>query len=878
MNYSIKQVQAIRKCSESISYSNANILAKDGYVKEFSSGLKDFVKTLLMSKESKETMFTCIDRYLASFDKKKMVLDAQAEYFIEREGIVLKRMISFLFNEKFSVVDTNVSYTASVCAEVNGVYVENIYGKADLMLEKDGITSYVNFQNGEPKYSAKARKKENLPENALELLVPAVGFYNEEKETEIRVMLFHLKGKNDKNDYLEEEFTYKNNVVELTVKSNLKRQMLENLTIVSEYRDCKNCSYNNLCNYKIVKKELPVMEKVSEKKEAVFTPAQESVVNFMEGAMRVIAVPGAGKTFSLVNRLAKMLSEGIKAEEILFVTFTNKAALEIEERVSAMLPEGSAIPNIFTFNGLGFDIVRENEHLIGSRFLETDIIKNQLILECIKEVGKIKGFSYQMIYGTYGLVNLIKREIDKVRSLGEEAYLLQVKGEKDYAKIIEISRLYERKLKEQGYISYDEQISLAVDLLKTNASVIKRYAERYKYIMVDEFQDSSDMNIQLVYQIARAGSSNIVVVGDVDQSIYGWRNGSSKYLMEFDEEFPGCKTVIMSDNFRSLSPILEASNMLIKNNEDRICSELIPHKMGTYKPQYIHNFTIEQLPALINKLTQKHYNPGDIAILSRFNKNLLSAAEILDRAGIGSLSPKDYVVKNPVFTLLYDLLTIKVYGIESEEADAAVYRWWLLHNIKLSKKDKKKTFYREMIENNVIPEMDFDDLLKGLAYISPSGEYVSEDFSIAKALFDMISSIYLSTQLSEFIQVVKERMLGVDESGVCEFLQNLSKESGFVTTSQMLDYMQLMIDFDDQSKVAYIPQKDKVNLLTSHESKGKEFDIVLILYTEDYKIDEEERRLLYVSMTRAKKILFMLEGVGCRCEMLSEFKALVNEV
>ena len=121
-------------------------------------------------------------------------------------------------------------------------------------------------------------------------------------------------------------------------------------------------------------------------------------------------------------------------------------------------------------------------------------------------------------------------------------------------------------------------------------------------------------------------------------------------------------------------------------------------------------------------------------------------------------------------------------------------------------------------------------------------------------------------------------MLGVDESGVCEFLQNLSKESGFVTTSQMLNYMQLMIDFDDQSKVAYVPQKDKVNLLTSHESKGKEFDIVLILYTEDYKIDEEERRLLYVSMTRAKKILFMLEGVGCRCEMLPEFSALVNEV
>ena len=212
MNYSIKQVQAIRKCSESISYSNANILAKDGYVKEFSSRLKDFVKTLLLSKESKEIMFSCIDKYLASFDRRKMVLDAQAEYFIEREGIILKRMISFLFDEKFNVVDTNVSYTTSVCAEINGIYVENIYGKADLMLEKDGITSYVSFQNGEPKYSARARKKENLPENAVELLVPAVGFYNEK---EVRVMLFHLKGKNDKNDYLEEEFSYKNNVIKI---------------------------------------------------------------------------------------------------------------------------------------------------------------------------------------------------------------------------------------------------------------------------------------------------------------------------------------------------------------------------------------------------------------------------------------------------------------------------------------------------------------------------------------------------------------------------------------------------------------------------------------------------------------------------------------
>lgn len=618
--------------------------------------LPDILKYSCGAPEAAEKVIAFLEK---EYEEGDFEFHALYEEQLKKSKQLFLRFIRWFYEQDYELVDVNVPFCVPFHDTYRGVEVTYIQDVVHLLL-KNSECAYtaVRFWLGKIPYSHRAIKEENKVRNSIELSLMHLGLSKEYEN--LSVALWSLNSKEDKNILLE-EYDAKGSTCQYSYLSGEAEESFKRSISKGEEENCKNCSYSSLCRMQEYRRGAVLIEpeKKTVPKTYSLTPKQEQVMLHKEGPLAVIAVPGSGKTFSLIRRLENlMLNEQVKPEEILFVTFTKKAADEIRGRVLEVM-DGVKMENIHTFNSLGYSIIRENPELVHNVCKLAEKTDRYLLIEqSLKDAfdgGQISEAERDSLFKNYG--SRLEGDFGLLRTLDTSFARLNEGREDGIAEEVKkLYTIYERLYKEAGYISYDEQVLIASRLLKENPDLLEKYQERYRYVMVDEFQDVSKEQCELVYQIAAHG--NIVVVGDDDQSIYGWRGGSSRFILDFCKDWTGAKVIIMEDNFRSVTPILEASNELIQNNVERYSKNIIPHNMGGKKPLYYRNISTVALGNFVAGLIAKGVKAGNIAVLSRTNKKLEEINRTLEGMGIKTMRPRILVTEDAVFQMYWDLFYI----------------------------------------------------------------------------------------------------------------------------------------------------------------------------------------------------------------------------
>ena len=866
---SIQQLIGTGNCQKRREYISFNLLRND----EISNFHSELLK-LQGNHMGKPDVHKVIEDYIYQNSKREWYkMGSQYEIILAEEAAYHKRLASFFIGK--SVTARNLPWSFSLKTTTDPTEHVEIYGHVHAVIKENDRYNALILSNSTPKYSSRASLNKNKPSYAPELIAAYLGLSHMFGKN-MKVSLVYDRHKEDSvgsefhpaAQYLTADFS---NLSEQELRSRLLEYTLNG----KEPFDCLKCGFFSICSGM----QLPIKEECevfndSIRKKPCFTDNQRKVVNFLDGTCAVYAVPGAGKTTALVYRLLNLLDSGIDPKEILFITFTNKACEEIKSRIKNRLNTefDEELPEIYTYNGLGWQILRDHREIVGDLKLLTPIDEKQILIECIDLFKEpLKGYSYRYIEGPYGLLSSLLGSFKRLTAdASKETSNLYANGH-DPEQVCRLKAIYENRIIEEKYIDFDQQITLARDLLLEHTDILQSYGKKWRYIMADEYQDSSKENVELLYLIADSGQKNLVVVGDTDQSIYEWRNGSPKYLLEFDKHYPNCQKIYMNDNFRSVRQILEASNVLISKNENRIDMFMVAHKDSNAMPYRIRNCYIAQIPSLLELLLKKNYSYGDVAILSRNNAPLHKVKEMLDKLGIESLSPADELANEPFYILVKDILDMFFLGFSS--TDFAFFRYMLISGCKLpEKKDPNLSYYHNLVTFYDVVPILANDTLTMLTYgIEEDTEKENDPIYLAfKRLYYIFLELLRIKEPKEYLQLLF-RLFHIDSDApaVTELLRIMDFQD-FRTLEQFWGYLNLMEELNDNHKIERIPTSEKVNLMTAHSSKGKEFPVVILLQTEDYGDTEEERRLFYVAMTRAKKCLFALESPGNECHFLNE--------
>ena len=844
---SAKQFRSLKICDNHLKFQRLHLKSKEFEKYMF---LRKAVKSCLKGKNL-EQVFS---------DYKREWFDSELQFETEqaKDYEKVRRLIAYTKEQGYNCCGIDVPYVVTFTKTVNvkGIPVQGIKGNFDFVLEKekDGVRTNVLLQAGKLIYSERARNLEKKPENAVELLAAALAVPDKDV-----VALWSLKNKDDKGGTLPAFESRKGkNTISFCVerKEDLLRRLFSQLAKPCE-NDCDDCIYKSVCQMPDLLQEVEEStdEKKEQRREKHFTDAQRRVIDHVNGPMCCIAVPGAGKTTALTERLVSLCKKGIRPQSILMLTFTKKAAAEIRERVSVRLAaEGIRnMPEISTYNAFGYAILKDNPTYLGKRLrLADEIDQLELIKECVLSSPKIEDVSYSGIYSEYGLINQLKTMFDQIKKDGEDAFRTRYGERKDVEGILKVYAKYTEEYEKAGYISYDDQICLAAEMLNNWPELLAGYAQKYEYIMVDEFQDSSEEQVDLIYSIAHI-HDNIVVVGDDDQSVYGWRGGSSKFMLQFQKDFPKAEMVYMEDNFRSRNGILAVADALIAGNGSRFEKKIKGHDASSMIPIYVKSTSRDFLWTLVEKALKSGMEPGEIAVLARNNKRLNTAYEILSPM-VKCATPKDFLVEDAVFQTVYDLLNLYFRGLDQDESLYRVFKR-LSADVTTLNLGRGESLYSRMRAKEVIPELiNGKDCLKQLQEMKPTA------FTRAAGIItECIGYAEFGKDLTEILRGMLMKMFGMESHPVVNRLLEIAEDKAFVRLKDLYCMMDNMILFRSTERVGYDPSRDAVNLLTCHDSKGKEFRTVFIYGAEDFENEPEEIRVLYVAMTRAMKNLYLIE-------------------
>lgn len=812
----------------------------------------------------------------------------------------LERFVAFLAKNGQKPVQKNIQQDIRYPVSVNGHSFSQVRCRIDLVLEDGrGSKEAVIISPDRPAYNSRARLAAKKPENSPELLSVQCAL----KSSGIvcgKSSIYYMGGKNDANgaypDFTPTDNTVSisNDVLSRTDISSLMELLAKLLSSLPK-KECERCRFAGICCLETKDgsnagsmdcgdrlngagdKPVPPSVKLTEK--------QEIIRDFRDGVMRVIAIPGSGKTYSLVQRLVSLIQQGVPPEKILFVTFANKAAREIQKRVSAHVCSEKK-PEVTTFNSLGMKILRENEDVVGKVTLATKIRVTELILELLSDerTGEIAGCSYENMLGEHGIAGRLRSAIADINKNGKDLFLAKQQKDNsklDYAGILRFYDVYMEEAGKRNLITFDEQVSKAVELLRCSPEIKKHYGLKWDYIMADEYQDVSKADAELLYMLADAGKGNLMCVGDMDQAIYAFREKDcGKQLYSLPVKYPGCRTVFMNDNFRSAEKILKASSLLIANNPGRMECEINAHKPEGSRPIFKGRYKMEQLPGIIRQLTLKGYCPGDIGILARYNKTLFHASDILDAQGMPSQSPKTYLRENPFFLMVYDLLNLYYNGFSDSRTDSSFYRIYLSCHAEglLYKREgmKHQTLYDSLAASGDIYPVNFDSIAACLPYQCDnpdSGAYMAVMRKIFHAMYEIKYGGHAPDKaLGKIAEILYEGRIPPAADDIIRIIY----EGKIKTFHELFTCMEQMIAYSDDKKAEWTIRSDRLNLLTAHESKGLEFPVVVILNCEEFIRDDDERKLFYVAMTRAQKELIMVETDLKQFEMKNELAGYIT--
>lgn len=833
----------------------------------------------LMDGETEDKI--CHDIYLffeAGYDAGWFPLDWQKNQTVERDVELFRRLLG-AFHPTGSIISSNWKYELTLPITCNDEAIPGIRGMANLLVEEPdgGMSGIIFCRKFKRPFSYRARKAENMVTGSIELLALLAGLKQAYPDKKLRVTMVQLCSELDRAGELAEFERQKGkNVISFTEEElwkqgtdSLMERIKKAVLDITPCR-CQECIYETLCRplnqINIVRKE-PAGKSAGKK--PLFTKQQSRVICHRDGPLRVCAGPGSGKTATLVARMEALLQSGVAASEILAITFTKKAAMEMLDRV-----EADEKPVISTLHALAFRLLMEHEFLIGVVRLASRVDCMALLLRILNHAPVIRGVSYEGLTMRYGLVATLLKDFDFINRHGEEAFI-SAYPRKDFDGIEKVKTMYDAAFKTAGYITYDEQIGLAVDLLKKYPGVREKIQGQYQYVMVDEVQDLDMVQAEFVQLLTRQPENNLMICGDADQSIYSFRGGSNRFMLEFKSHYPEAEEILLEDNFRSSREIVEMSSALIANNKERIPMNLKAAFSTGFKAIQILPFNSGKIGTLIQDIRKKGYHYNEIAVIATTNKALtdLCAAADAQSAKTGVLvpmeRPKYYLRDDYVFNTILDLLHIVTAGIDQDEA---VYRLLEGQACVPEKEDNKKSIYADAVARQLIYDFSSEEATR---------YYLPDDQPYRKAFGKIYRAMMaFKKPVKEALEELKETYFSkaVNTNDVMEKIYELLYERRLKTAHDLYELMNAMKVFEDDTRLQYAAG-DRVRMLTAHDAKGKEYPVVILYGIDEFERGdmEEDRRLLYVAITRAKRVIFVIEhGLG-RSTFLKEISGYVNQ-
>lgn len=598
---------------------------------------------------------------------------------------------------------------------------------------------------------------------------------------------------------------------------------------------------------------------------------QAQAVQHTEGPLLILAGAGSGKTKVLTVRIAYLLSQGVNPYEILAITFTNKAAKEMKSRVESLVGDVANRIWLSTFHSFCAKFLRfELDNFLGynSNFTIYDTSDSQAVIKAALKALNLDD-KYYPVGAMIGAISDAKNKLLFASDFRKQA--------KDFyqQKVADVYEYYERELRKNNAIDFDDLLLVAVKLLQTNAAVLDKYSKRFRYVMIDEYQDTNHAQY-LLASLLSSHWKNIAVVGDADQSIYAWRGADIQNILDFEKDYPNCTSIKLEQNYRSTKIILDAANAVIDNNEGRPEKNLWTDKTEGAKIQHFTAQSEHEEAAFIGDTIVKKHDIhgvpyGDMAILYRTN----AQSRVLEEGLIKRALPYTMVGG----TKFYDRKEIK---------DVLAYL---------------RVLYNPFDDLSLLRIINVPKRSIGATTVSKLQDYARTN---GTSLFMTLTQLHLvdsikgktKEKLEEFGILIFTLVAEMDDKSVLDILEAILDRTGYLAqleestdpqdqarAENIGELLSVAKDFQDTNptgtvedfleQVALVNDVDsfeqeesKVTLMTLHAAKGLEFPIVFLCGLEEGLFPhsrtlmnpeeiEEERRLAYVGITRAEKELFI---------------------
>ncbi len=588
---------------------------------------------------------------------------------------------------------------------------------------------------------------------------------------------------------------------------------------------------------------------------------QRLAVEKTDGPLLVLAGAGSGKTKVLTTRIAYLIEEKcISPYNVLAITFTNKAAKEMKERIIKMLGDTASNIQISTFHSFGLMILKEN-------YRELDLKSNFTILDSDDTLTIIKKIMKDLNINTESLKpKAVKNQISGAKNELLTANEYERFAMTDYEKkIVEIYRIYEKRLMLSNSIDFDDLLMMPIILFRKNPDILTRYQERFKYILIDEYQDTNEAQYMLVKMIG-AKYKNICVVGDNDQSIYSFRGANYQNILNFEKDYKNAETIMLEENYRSTKNILKIANEVIVKNSKRKDKVLWTSNVDGEKVKYYRAnnendeayYTIKE----IRNLMANGVPANEIAVLYRTNAQSRIVEENLLRENIpykvvGSLyfynrkEIKDLICYLKLIYNQYDdnsllrIINVPKRGIGEKT----------IQNLSMKALEENKCIY-DVIDSG--KELIFKNIIESI-------KKKAENCSLTELIDLILNETGMKADLKSDKSIESEiRLENLEEFK--SITKNFEEKYGIISLDEFLDEISLVSDVEEHKN-----SNDVVTLMTIHSAKGLEFDYVFIIGMEegifphfnslmDLNQLEEERRLAYVAITRARKKLWIINA------------------
>ena len=588
---------------------------------------------------------------------------------------------------------------------------------------------------------------------------------------------------------------------------------------------------------------------------------QKEAVLYNDGPLLIIAGAGAGKTKTLTTKIAFLIEEkNVSPYSILAITFTNKAAKEMKDRIHMQIGDLAKKLQVSTFHSFGLKLLRENYETLGydKNFV---IMDSDDSLTVVKKIIKDMGYDPK-IYNPRAIRNKISS--CKNEMMSPEAY--ERLAVSDYEKVVkEVYEKYNVKLQKNNSVDFDDLLLLPIELFKKHPDVLKRYQDLYKYILIDEYQDTNEAQYILTKLLSEKNRL-ITCVGDDSQSIYSFRGANYKNILNFEKDYKDAKTILLEENYRSTSNILDAANQVIKNNKMRKDKNLwtsrgIGEKIKYYRA-YNERDEAQYVIRKIKELTNRNVEYKDIAVLYRTNaqSRVLEEEMLKENMPYRVVGSFYFYSRKEIKDLIAYLRLIHNYkdNVSLLRVINTPKRGIGLKTIEnlTRKADEAGISIYEAITSG--KELQFKELIERL-------KKVSEDLTLTELIDKVLDATGIKQELeSEGTLESEVRLENLEEFK--SITKSFEEREGLISLEEFLLEISLISDVEE-----YKDDPNRISLMTVHSVKGLEFNHVFVVGMEEGIFPhvnslmenseiEEERRLCYVAITRAKDDLHLINA------------------